>query len=72
MIIVRPQPEGESGAIVVAGMENQATHEDEVTVKRLRRSGSAVQLVAENPAYPPIDGADARVEGLVVGLTRAY
>ena len=71
-VIVRPQPDAESGAVVVARLESGATGEAEVTVKRLRRSGNSVELVPENPAYQPIDGADARIEGIVIGLTRAY
>lgn len=36
------------GCIVIAVLNG------ELTVKRLRRAGDAYQLVAENPAYPPL------------------
>lgn len=72
LVIVRPQPDAESRAIVVARLDIEATGESEVTVKRLHRGKGSIELVAENPAYPPIDGASAHVEGIVVGLIRAY
>ena len=70
LLAVHSTPEAQTGAIVVARIE------DEVTVKRLRR-GSAqhmVHLQAENPAYDPI-AVDLRdtafaIEGLSVGVVR--
>jgi repressor LexA len=57
-----------TGQIVVARLG------DEVTVKRLRRRGQAVQLLAENPDFEPIE-VDPRkdnltIEGLAVGVIR--
>jgi repressor LexA len=57
-----------NGQIVVARLE------DEVTVKRFRRRGHQVQLIAENPDYPDIE-VDLRahtfaIEGLAVGVLR--
>lgn len=54
-----------NGQVVVARLE------DEVTVKRLKRTGRRVELIAENPDYAPIvvEGPLA-IEGLVVGLIR--
>jgi len=54
--------------IVVARLD------DEVTVKRFRRRGYRVRLLAENPDFPPIE-VDLRerelvVEGLAVGVLR--
>ena len=51
--------------------------DDEVTVKRWHRvSAGHVQLIAENPAYDPIDlregDAAAEIEGLAVGLLRTH
>ena len=48
---------------------------DEVTVKRLRRRGHAVQLLAENPDFKPIE-LDLRhdemaIEGVAVGVIRS-
>ena len=72
VVIVRPLTEAASGAIVVARLENDVTGDAEVSVKRLRRSGRVLQLLAENPAYGPLDASHAIVEGIVVGLMRAY
>ena len=54
-----------SGQIVVARLE------DEVTVKRLKRRGGRIELLAENPDYAPIVvNGPLAIEGLVVGLIR--
>ncbi|HEX8962946.1 MAG TPA: transcriptional repressor LexA [Rhodocyclaceae bacterium] len=65
LLAVHRTTEARSGQIVVARIE------DEVTVKRLRRKGARIELVAENPDYPTIvvNGALA-IEGLAVGLIR--
>ena len=65
LLAVHKTAEAKSGQIVVARLG------DEVTVKRLRRKGSRIELVAENPDYAPIvvDGPLA-IEGLAVGLIR--
>ncbi len=65
---VKRTPEARNGQIVVARVG------DEVTVKRWQRKGATIQLLAENPLYPPIV-LDARsdtvtVEGIGVGLLR--
>ncbi|QDZ26563.1 LexA family transcriptional regulator [Noviherbaspirillum sp. UKPF54] len=42
--------------------------DEEFTVKRLYRRGKTIRLLAENPAYPPIDlkdGQELRVWGVV-------
>lgn len=66
LVIVRPQPDADSGDIVVALLE------DEATVKRLRREDGKVWLMPENEAFAPIDGTDARILGLVKGVVRTY
>jgi repressor LexA len=48
VVIVRRQSTADSGDIVVALME------DEATVKRLHCTGRRVELHAENPDFPPI------------------
>jgi repressor LexA len=65
LLVVHKTTEAKSGQIVVARIE------DEVTVKRLRRKGARIELVAENPDYEPIvvNGSLA-IEGLAVGLIR--
>jgi repressor LexA len=46
---------------------------DDVTVKRLRRTASTIELLPENPDYPVIvvqPGEVFEIEGLAVGLIR--
>jgi len=67
LALVREQPTAKDGDIVVALIE------DEVTVKRLRRSGKSVILAPENPAHDPIkipEGDSLRIVGRIVGLFR--
>ncbi|WP_119154224.1 transcriptional repressor LexA [Caldimonas tepidiphila] len=67
LLAVQQGREARSGQIVVARLG------DEVTVKRLRRSGRVVELLPENPDFEPIvvqPGDDFTVEGIAVGLIR--
>jgi repressor LexA len=66
LVIVRPQRDAPDGTIVVALVE------DEATVKRLDRSAGRVRLIAENPAYAPIEPEQASMVGEVRGLIRSY
>ncbi len=66
LVIVRPQQDAPDGTIVVALVE------DEATVKRLDRSSGRVRLLAENPAYAPIEPEQAAMVGAVRGLIRSY
>ena len=68
LLAVHRSPEARSGQIVVARVN------DEVTVKRFKKRGSQVQLLAENPDFEPI-ALDLRrdsltIEGLGVGVVR--
>jgi repressor LexA len=71
LLAVHRTPEAADGQIVVARLG------EEVTVKRLRRRANwthRVDLLAENPAFPPIQ-VDLRlqaltIEGLAVGVLR--
>lgn len=68
LLAVHRTTEARSGQIVVARLA------DEVTVKRLRRRGHAVQLLPENPDFQPIE-VDLRhdplaIEGIAVGVIR--
>ncbi|WP_331725899.1 transcriptional repressor LexA [Streptomyces sp. NBC_00470] len=63
-VIVRSQPEAESGAIVAAMIDGEAT------IKRFKRKGSDVWLVAENPSYAAIDARQATILGRVVSVQR--
>ena len=67
-VVVRQQDTAEDGDVVVAILEGEGT------LKRLRRSEPLVTLVAENPAYPPIQVQleAAAVQGVIVGLFRRY
>jgi repressor LexA len=69
VVIIKRTPTAESGDIVVALIENE-----EATLKRLRRRGSAIALEAANPAYETrIFGPDqVSIQGRLVGLIRKY
>lgn len=68
LIAVHRTPDAHDGQIVVARIEG------EITVKRLQHVGERLLLLAENPAYAPIevppDASDFAVEGLYVGCIR--
>lgn len=69
LIAVHRTGEARDGQIVIARLA------DDVTVKRLRRHGPVVELVAENPDFEPIIVDTRReevvIEGVAVGLIRA-
>jgi repressor LexA len=66
LLAVHRTDEARSGQVVVARLD------DEVTVKRLKRTGRRIELLPENPDYEPIavEGHDFAIEGLAVGLIR--
>ncbi len=68
LLAVHRSREARSGQIVVARIN------DEVTVKRLRRQGSLVRLLPENPEFKPIQVNPQRdalvIEGIGVGVIR--
>lgn len=68
LLAVHKTQEARTGQVVVARLA------DEVTVKRLRRRGHAVQLLLENSDFKPIE-VDLRrdsmtIEGIAVGVIR--
>lgn len=63
-VVVRRQQTAESGEIVAALLD------DEATVKTFKRSGGHVWLMPHNPAFEPIPGDDARILGKVVTVLR--
>jgi repressor LexA len=66
LLAVHKTSEARDGQIVVARLG------DEVTVKRLVNRNGKIELLAENPDYPPIPVDDSLViEGLAVGLVRS-
>ncbi len=68
LLAVHKTAEARTGQVVVARIA------DEVTVKRLRRRGHSVQLLAENPDFEPIEldlrTDDLAIEGIAVGVIR--
>ncbi|MFD2644887.1 transcriptional repressor LexA [Pseudomonas japonica] len=68
LLAVHTCREARNGQIVVARLG------DEVTVKRFKREGSKVWLIAENPEFAPIEvnlkEQDLVIEGLSVGVIR--
>ena len=65
-VVVRPQPDADPGPLGGALLGAAAT------VKRLRRRGSDVWLMPENPAFSPIDGREAVILGRVKAVIREY
>ena len=68
LLAVHKTEDVRNGQVVVARID------DEVTVKRLKKQGNIVQLLAENPEFQPIV-VDLReqtltIEGLAVGVIR--
>lgn len=67
LLAVQATREARNGQIIVARLG------DDVTVKRLRRTAHAIELLPENPDYPVIvvqPGEAFEIEGLAVGLIR--
>jgi repressor LexA len=68
LLAVQKAHEAKNGQIVVARLG------DEVTVKRLHRTRSGIELLPENPDYEPIvvpsGSEDFALEGIAVGLIR--
>lgn len=71
---IHAQPEARNGQIVAARIEDAATGDETVTLKRYRQDGGTVWLCSENPQYAPIRVDLAlqkfQIEGVFVGLIR--
>lgn len=68
LLAIKKAPEARHGQIVVARLG------EEVTVKRLFKSGKRVELLPENPDFRPIiitPQDDFFIEGIAVGLIRS-
>jgi len=63
-VVIRQQAAAEDGEIVAALID------DEATVKRLSRKGGKVRLVAENPAFAPLEPDEVSILGKVVAVLR--
>ncbi len=69
IVVIREQPSADNGDIVVALIEDE-----EATLKRLRRRGSAIALEAANSNYETrvYREDQVRIQGKLVGLIRTY
>ena len=69
IVVIHEQIDADNGEIVVALVEDQ-----EATLKRLRKRGSAIALEAANPAYETRVYRDdqVKIQGRLVGLIRTY
>lgn len=63
-VVVRQQPTADSGDIVAAMIDGEAT------VKTLKRAEGETWLLPANPAYSPIDGRQATILGRVAAVLR--
>ncbi|WBB81797.1 transcriptional repressor LexA [Micromonospora sp. WMMD882] len=63
-VVVRQQPTADSGEIVAAMLDGEAT------VKTYRHRDGHVWLMPQNPAFDPILGDDATIMGRVVAVLR--
>jgi repressor LexA len=69
MVVIRRQDVAEDGSIVAALLPGPG--EDEATVKRLKRRGSRITLVPENPAIQAFELPEGgRIIGQVVAVLR--
>jgi repressor LexA len=70
LLAVKKSDSAKNGQIVVARLG------DDVTVKRYKKTGSAIELLSENPDFKPIrveaGREDFALEGLAVGLLRTW
>ncbi len=67
LLAIKKVSDARNGQIVVARID------EEVTVKRLNKSGGRIELLPENPDFEPIQiqpGQDFSLEGIAVGLIR--
>ena len=70
LLAVKKTDSARNGQIVVARIG------DEVTVKRYMKTATGVELLPENPDFPPIivneNETEFALEGLAVGLMRSW
>lgn len=63
IVIVRKQPDVESGEIAVVLVNG-----DDATVKRVKKSAAGITLISNNPAYDPIFYSNEDIEKLPVAI----
>lgn len=68
-VVIRRKDTAENGTIVVALIDDE-----EVTLKRLRRSGNKIILEPENDDHEPrmLDPGRVKIQGVLAGLYRTY
>ena len=67
LVGVKKSSNAENGQIVVARIE------DEVTLKRFKKDGNKVNLIAENKNFKDLlidESMDLTIEGIAVGIVR--
>jgi len=69
-VVVRRQPDADSGDVVVAMLASESSADGEATVKTLKKADGHVWLLPHNPAYAPILADKAVVIGKVVSVLR--
>jgi len=69
-VIVREQPDADSGDMVAAMLASEVSADYEATVKTLKKADGHVWLLPRNPAYCPILADDAVIIGKVVSVLR--
>lgn len=69
LVIIKRADTANTGDIVVA-----LVHDEEATLKTLRKKGGSIALEAANPAYETriFGPGEVKVQGLLVGLIRRY
>jgi repressor LexA len=69
-VVVRRQPDADSGDVVAAMLESTGSSDGEATVKTLKKADGHVWLIPHNPAYSPMMADDAAIIGKVVTVLR--
>jgi repressor LexA len=69
-VVVRRQPDADSGDVVAALLESTGSSDGEATVKTLKKADGHVWLIPHNPAYSPMMADDAIIIGKVVTVLR--
>jgi repressor LexA len=70
LVVVRQQPDADSGDIVAAVLRSDSSDDWEATVKTLKKAAGHTWLLPHNPAYTPILADAAVIIGKVVSVLR--
>ena len=69
-MVVRRQPDADSGDVVAAMLESTGSSDGEATLKTLKKAVGLVWLIPHNPAYSPMMADGAVIIGKVVTVLR--